>query len=270
MDEQERRLSELEERGYTIIENVLEAATVDRLREELERLFERQAESTGKAWGPERGLENLTNKSSLFLEVIEKARPVLELMEAILGPNLVLASLNARSSSAYTPAQGLHRDHQGQLWYERRADGQYVTAHVYMQSLWVLDDMKPDRGATRIVPGTHTAEAGSARPGSAYGEPIPLVASAGAVAVFPASLWHAGGEHTGPGVRRVFHGFFSRCWAMPQFDSLRSMPSDLLAHCTPFQRQLLGYDRQPSWEEGWGNWRRAEVPGAPPRGIWEQ
>jgi ectoine hydroxylase-related dioxygenase (phytanoyl-CoA dioxygenase family) len=270
MSDRERRLHEIEECGYTIIEGVMAAETVARLSEELERLYDLQARTSGRPWGPERGLENLPNKSPLFLAVIEAARPVLELMEAILGPNLVLASLNARSSSAYTPAQGLHRDHQGQLWYERRADGRYVTAHVYMQSLWVLDDMTPERGATRIVPGTHTAEAGSPRPDSLYGEPIPLVAPAGAVAVFPASLWHAGGEHTGPGVRRVFHGFFSRCWAMPQFDNLRSMPPELLAECTPFQRQLLGYDRQPAWEEGWGNWRRIEVTGAPPGGIWEQ
>jgi ectoine hydroxylase-related dioxygenase (phytanoyl-CoA dioxygenase family) len=270
MGERNRRLDELEQHGYTIIEGVLDPTTVETLRAELEHLYTRLAEVTGKPWGPERGLENLTNKSRLFLDAIEKARPVIELMEAILGPNLVLASLNARSSSAYTPAQGLHRDHQGQLWYERRADGRYVTAHVYMQSLWVLDDMTPDRGATRIVPGTHTAEAGDPRSGSPFGEPISLVAPAGAVAVFPASLWHAGGEHTGPGVRRVFHGFFSRCWAMPQFDNLRSAPRELLSQCTPFQRQLLGYDRQPAWEESWGNWRRAEIPDAPPKGVWEQ
>jgi hypothetical protein len=90
------------------------------------------------------------------------------------------------------------------------------------------------------------------------------------VAVFPASLWHGGGEHTAPGLRRIFHGFFSRPWAMPQFDNLRSMPPELLVRCTPCQRQLLGYDRQPSWEDGWGNWRRVEVPGVPSKGIWEQ
>jgi ectoine hydroxylase-related dioxygenase (phytanoyl-CoA dioxygenase family) len=270
MTERERRLEELEGRGYTVIEGAMPVATVQRLREELELLYARHTEITGKAWGPERGLENLTNKSPLFLEVLEATRPVIELVEAILGPNLVLASLNARSSAAYTPAQGLHRDHQGQLLYERRADGRLVTAHIYMQSLWVLDDMTPENGATRIVPGTHTAEAGSPRPDSPYGEPIPLVASAGSVAVFPASLLHAGGEHTGPGVRRVFHGFFSRSWATPQFENLRSMPPELLARCTLFQRQLLGYDRQAAWEEGWGNWRRIEVPGAPPKGVWEQ
>jgi hypothetical protein len=32
----------------------------------------------------------------------------------------------------------------------------------------------------------------------------------------------------------------------------------------------LGYDRQPSWEEGWANWRRAEVTGSPSKGLWEQ
>jgi ectoine hydroxylase-related dioxygenase (phytanoyl-CoA dioxygenase family) len=270
MQELQQRLRELEERGYTLIKDAMPPETVERVRDELERLYARHAEIAGKPWGPERGLENLTNKSLAFLDIIEATRPVIELMEAMLGPNLVLASLNARSSSAYTPPQGLHRDHQGQLLYERRADGQIVPAHIYMQSLWVLDDMTSAKGATRIVPGTHTPEAGSPRPGSPFGEPIPLVAPAGSVAVFPASLWHAGGEHTGPGVRRVFHGFFSRSWATPQFDNLRSMPPEMLAQCTPFQRQLLGYDRQAAWEDGWGNWRRTEVPGAPPKGVWEQ
>jgi ectoine hydroxylase-related dioxygenase (phytanoyl-CoA dioxygenase family) len=270
MGETEQRLRELETQGYTVIEGAIAPATVARLREELEALYARLAEVTGKSWGPERSLENVTNKSPLFLEMIEAARPVRDLLEATLGPNLVLASLNARSSSAYTPAQGLHRDHQGQLFYERGAGGHLRQAHVYMQSLWVLDDLTPENGATRIVPGTHTAEAGPPRSGSPYGEPIPLLAPAGAVAIFPASLWHGGGEHTAPGVRRLLHGFFSRPWATPQFDSLRSMPLDLLARCTPFQRQLLGYDRQAPWEDGWGNWRRTELPEIPSKGTWEQ
>jgi ectoine hydroxylase-related dioxygenase (phytanoyl-CoA dioxygenase family) len=270
MSERERRLREMDQQGYTIIEGALPPDTVERLRDELETLYARQAAVSGKPWGPERGLENLTNKSRLFLDVVEATRPVLELMEAMLGPNLVLASLNARSSSAYTPAQGLHRDHQGQLLYERLADGRFIPAYLYMQSLWVLDDMTPEHGATRIVPGTHTAEAGNPRPDSPYGDPISLVAPAGAVAVFPASLWHGGGEHTGPGVRRVFHGFFSRSWAIPQFDNLRSISVEWLERYSPFQRQLLGYDRQPPWEEKWNDWRRTEVTGVPSKAIWEQ
>src|SRR5262245_2139782 len=98
----EKRLKELEERGYTILEGALPVTTVERLREELERLYAHQSEITGRPYGPERGLENLTNKSPSFLEVVEATCPVIELMEAVLGPNLVLASLNARSSSAYT------------------------------------------------------------------------------------------------------------------------------------------------------------------------
>jgi ectoine hydroxylase-related dioxygenase (phytanoyl-CoA dioxygenase family) len=270
VSEKERRLAELAERGCTLLEGAMPPEVVAHLREELERLYARQAEITSRSWGPERGLENLTNKSRLFLDVIEATRQVVELMAAMLGPNLVLASLNARSSQAYTPPQGLHRDHQGPLWYERGADGQFRPAYVYMQSLWVLDDMTPENGATRIVPGTHTPEAGSPRPDSLYGPPIPLLAPAGSVAVFPASLWHGGGEHTGPGVRRVMHGFFSRPWAMPQFENLRSIPPQMLADYSAFQRQLLGYDRQVAWEEGWGNWQLAEVPGTPSKRLWEQ
>jgi ectoine hydroxylase-related dioxygenase (phytanoyl-CoA dioxygenase family) len=264
------RLREIEIRGYTIFEEALSGDTVDALREEMERLYARQAEITGRPWGPERGLENLTNKSHRFLDAIEAASPVLALVEALLGPHFVLASLNARSSQAHTPAQGLHQDHQGPLLYERAPEGALRPAYLYVQSLWLLDDMTPERGATRIVPGTHTPEAGPPRAGSPYGEPVPLIARAGAAVVFPASLWHAGGEHTGPGVRRVMHGFFSRGFCMPQFDNLRSMPPDLLARCTPLQRRLLGYDRQVAWEEGWGDWRLYELPGIPSRRVWEQ
>jgi ectoine hydroxylase-related dioxygenase (phytanoyl-CoA dioxygenase family) len=270
MQDVEARRQEIETRGHTRFERALPEATVIELQEELERLYARQAEITGKPWGPERVLENLTNKSLRFLDAIVATRPVLDLVEALLGPHLVLASLNARSSSAPTPAQGLHRDHQGPLLYERAPDGSLRPACLYVQTLWVLDDMTADRGATRIVPGTHTPEAGSPRDDSPYGEPIPLVASAGTVVVFAPSLWHGGGEHTGPGVRRMFHGFFSRAFCMPQFDNLRSMPPDLLARCTPFQRQLLGYDRQVAWEESWGDWRLYELPDVPSRRIWEQ
>jgi len=52
MEEWERRLRELEERGYTIIEDAMPAGSVERLRDELERLYARQAEITGKPWGP--------------------------------------------------------------------------------------------------------------------------------------------------------------------------------------------------------------------------
>lgn len=270
MQDLEAHLREIDARGYTMLEDTLPTDTLDLLREELERLYARQAEITGRSWGPERGLENLTNKSLLPLDVIEAAHPVLALVEALLGPHFVLASLNARSSQAHTPAQGLHQDHQGPLLYERAPDGSLRQAHLYVQTLWVLDDMTPDRGATRIVPGTHTPEAGSPRPDSPYGEPIPLVARAGTVVLFPASVWHAGGEHTGPSVRRLMHGFFSRGFCMPQFDNLRSMPPDLLARCTPLQRRLLGYDRQVAWEEGWADWHLYELPGIPSRRVWEQ
>jgi hypothetical protein len=78
MREKEQRLRELDERGYTIVEGALAPATVARLRDELEALYARQAENTGQAWGPERGLENLTNKSLLFLEVMEATGSVLD------------------------------------------------------------------------------------------------------------------------------------------------------------------------------------------------
>jgi ectoine hydroxylase-related dioxygenase (phytanoyl-CoA dioxygenase family) len=264
------RVEEIQEQGYTIIEGALSSAKVEELRAELSRLYARQEELLGPPAGNERFLDNLPSKSLLFLEAIEQTAAVLELMAAFLGPNFVLASLNARSTLPYAPAQGLHRDHQGQLFYERLPDDRFRPAYIYMQSMWLLDDFTPENGATRLVPRTHTPEAGFPRPDHPYGTPIPLLAPAGSVCVFAASLWHGGGEHTGDGIRRAFHGFCSRPWAMPQYDHMRSVPLETLARCSPLGRRLLGYDRQASFEESWGKFKRVEVPGAPPAGLWEQ
>ena len=52
------------------------------------------------------------------------------------------------------------------------------------------------------------------------------------------------------------------CAYLRVFQPLEAFPAEDAVHA--------GYDRQAAWEEGWGNWRRTEVPGAPPKGVWEQ
>ncbi|MBW3625309.1 MAG: phytanoyl-CoA dioxygenase family protein, partial [Armatimonadetes bacterium] len=93
---------------------------------------------------------------------------------------------------------------------------------------------------------------------------VPVIAPAGSVVVFPASLWHGGGEHRSGGPRRAMHGYFCRPWCRPQYDNLRSAPKELLESATPFQLQLLGFYAQRAWEESWGEWRVIEAQGQRP------
>jgi ectoine hydroxylase-related dioxygenase (phytanoyl-CoA dioxygenase family) len=268
MDDLRQHLEAIAERGITRLPGALPHDTLQALRDELDRLNAAAERERGPA--TERFIDNLPAHAPAFLAAIEAQPAVRAISETLLGPNCVLASLNARTTWPGQRAQGLHRDHQGQLLYERRPDGRFHPAIIYLQTLWMLDDFTPENGATVIVESTHTPEAGEPREPSPFGAPAPLLGEAGTVAVFAASLWHGGGEHRKGGPRRAFHGFFSRPWAMPQYDNPRSCSRALLASLTPYQRRLLGYDRQAPLEVAPGRFERWEAEGIPSAGLWEQ
>lgn len=243
----------LDRNGYVLLERLLLPERVGQLRAALEEVFAEYERNRGPFPSRERFIGNLTNKHPLFLQVLEEAMPVRRIAEKLLGPNYILGSLNTRTTLPYTPAQGLHRDHDGDL-------APFVT---YLQSIWLLDDFTPDNGATILVPNTHHPDLGDPQPGVDY-PTVQVIAPAGSVLVFPASLWHGGGEHRSGGPRRAIHGYFCRPWCRPQFDSLRSASPELLERATPFQLQLLGFHAQVPWERSWGEWTVTEAGGQQP------
>ncbi len=244
---------EIEREGYIILEGAIPFPRVEELRVALDEVFSEFERRRGPFSSCERFIGNVTNKHPLFLQVLEETAPVRRIAERLLGPGYILGSLNTRSTWPYSPAQGLHRDHDGDL-------APFVT---YLQSIWLLDDFTPENGATVIVPRTHHPEDGDPQPGMEY--PVKSVlAPAGSVVVFPASLWHGGGEHRSGGPRRALHGYFCRPWCRPQFDNLRSAPQELLDAATPFQLQLLGFYAQRAWEEDWGEWTVIQAQGQSP------
>ena len=245
--------AEIERQGYVILERMLSPARVDELREALETVFAERERRLGPFPHNERHLGNLTNKHPLFLRALEEAIPVRRIAERLLGPDYILASLNTRTTFPPTPAQGLHRDHYGEL----------PPFPTYLQSIWLLDDFTPDNGATVLVPGTHGPDAGNPQPGVAY-PTVQVVAPAGSVLVFEASLWHGGGEHRSGGPRRAIHAYYCRPWCRPQYDNLRSAPQELLENATPYQLHLLGFHAQIPWEESWGVWTTRAAQGQRP------
>jgi len=248
-----RALAAIDEEGYVILERLLSPETVEEARRGLSDVFEEYERRRGPFPSPERFIGNLTNKHPFFLRLLEETFPVRRIAETLLGPDYILGSLNTRCTGPGTPAQGLHRDH----------DGELATFVTYLQSIWLFDDFTPENGATVIVPRTHRPESGDPQPGQSYPTKI-VEAPAGSVLVFPAALWHGGGAHRSDAPRRAMHGYFCRPWCRPQYDNLRSMPQDLLDAATPFQLQLLGFYAQRAWETDWGEWTVREAGGQRP------
>ena len=104
---------ELEDRGYVILEDFMSPALLDGLRVRVEELFAIEGQNAGAEFRQEEGtrrLANLVDKGELFREIVAMPR-ILEQIEAVIGPDFKLSSLNARSANPNSDSdQPLHAD----------------------------------------------------------------------------------------------------------------------------------------------------------------
>ncbi len=207
---------ELRARGYTILPGVISQTQVEQLREIVDALFRLHdplidfvglnIATDGRPDGrvPDAAVFGrefkfascLLTKHSAFWPLVS-AEPVISLIRSIIGADCVLSSLNSLEPLQGHGHQPLHRD-EGPVGPEG-----FVTAN----SIWVLDSMDVENGATRVVPGTHlTAEiADDADPRLRYAE-----AAAGSVVVTNAHVLHAASLNRDGRRRRVIHAYFTR------------------------------------------------------------
>ncbi|HXJ42629.1 MAG TPA: phytanoyl-CoA dioxygenase family protein, partial [Bryobacteraceae bacterium] len=125
---------QLEEQGFLALPGFLSAGQVALFNERIEEIFAMEGDSAGAEFRTEPGARRIANavdKGELFEQVIQ-TREVLECIEAVLGPDYKLSSLNIRSANPHNGcAQPLHVD-SGALPDDR--------GYSVCNSVWVLDD----------------------------------------------------------------------------------------------------------------------------------
>ena len=130
---------------------------------------------------------------------------LLEGVRHVLGPEIKLSSLNARSADPNCDVgQPLHVD-MGAIPDER---GYWVC-----NTIWMLDDFTP-RTARR---GWSPARTLGQRPQDVLADPLAphpdevlLIGTAGSIAVMNAHLWHGGTANRTPAPRLAMHAFYCR------------------------------------------------------------
>src|SRR3989475_1134153 len=184
----ETEMRQLDELGYLVLPDFMDADLLATLRQRVEELFAEEGERAGAEFKQEPGarrLANLVNKGEVFERVILTPR-IIECMEHVLGPEFKLSSVNVRSADPHSDcAQPLHAD-SGAVADDR---GYWVC-----NSVWMLDDFTRQNGAIRMVPGSHKwrklpqdvlADLTAPHPGEEL-----LTGSAGTVVVMNAHMWH--------------------------------------------------------------------------------
>ena len=237
----------LDENGFLVLEDFMGAELLARLRERVEQLFVEEGESAGMEFHQEPGcrrLANLVDKGGVFREVIALPR-LLEYIRHVLGPDIKLSSLHARSVNPDGEGgQALHAD-MSAIADER---GPWVC-----NTVWMLDDFTADNGALRVVPGSHRwrrlpAEV-LADPCADHPDQLLVTGGAGSVIVVNAHTWHAGTTNRTARSRTALHAFYCRRdkpqqeyqkrLLRPQVQQTLSAPlRDLLALDDPLNDQL--------------------------------
>ena len=184
----EYHLNQIAEKGFTILNGVIEPDLVDALGADLERL-ERElgivpADNTFEGVRTTR-IYNLLAQGTLY-ERIPIYPAVLEIVEQVLDPGLLVSSLSSIAIGPGESGQPIHAD--DQLIPLPRPHPQIIC-----NTMWALTDFTAENGATRVVPGSHLAD--QAPDLSQDHQTIHAEMPKGSVLVFVGSLWHGGGAN---------------------------------------------------------------------------
>ncbi|MBM3277603.1 MAG: phytanoyl-CoA dioxygenase family protein [Candidatus Handelsmanbacteria bacterium] len=222
--------AQVDERGYATIPGVLSEEELVFLRGTLDHVY--------AIYDPEKdGLQkvagyhfsaNLVNKSPFF-ETMFLRNPVYDIAKAILGEDCILSSLNSFEPLKGQGNQNLHRDGP-----PRPSEGT-----VALNSMWSVDGMDRDNGATRLIPGSHLhADPPPAEErGIIYADAAP-----GSVVVTNAHILHAASANPSGRRRRVMHGYFTRRGREQQTKQRQFLSAEVQARLSPLARRVLAID----------------------------
>lgn len=222
--------------GLCLVEDALTAEEVKCLGQRLDQQALAERALADKAppgtLAVQQSISNMVNKGKVFLDLVE--RPIVDdLAGLLLGKDFLISSLTAGVFHGPTDLpQQLHRD-QGQV----PATADFPAA---CNVFWLLDDFKPERGSTYVVPGSH-------RWPSAYQiEPPPrsmasqISAKAGTLFVFDGRIWHGYGANKEGHPRRHLANFLCLPWMRQQENWGVTCLQEVLEDASPKLKRRLG------------------------------
>jgi ectoine hydroxylase-related dioxygenase (phytanoyl-CoA dioxygenase family) len=233
-DEIERRLVEIDERGFTVLERVVPDELVDEITATIDRVMD----ETGVAFGANsflglhtRRLFNLLSRDPIFATMPLYPK-VLPLVDRVLGGQCLLNSLTAIEMNPGQAAQPLHAD-----------DGSIALPRPHVPiicpAIWALTDFTADNGGTQIVPGSHRwdrAPVPGERP-----ECITLEMPKGSAVVYNGSIWHGGGENRSD--RRRLGVVVNYCagYIRQEENQILAVPREMVATFPRRLQEMVGY-----------------------------
>ena len=224
----------IETDGYTIIESAFDTDTADALRGDLDRLERdlgiKPANNSFEGSKTVR-IYNLLVHGELY-ERIPVHENVLPVVEGVLDPGCLVSSLSSIVIGPGETAQPIH------------ADDQLIPIPkphppTVCNTMWALTDFTDANGATRLVPGSHLADA-SPNYGQSY-DTVPAEMAKGSVLVWHGSLWHGGGANQTDARRYGVAMNYCAGYIRQQENQQLGIPPDVVRRFPTRLKELVGY-----------------------------
>lgn len=241
----DRFAGQIEEQGYTVVENALEPAFLKKLTDTITRI-ETLAES--QSYGETNGLKgyydtvrvkNLLSRDPIFQEAATFPI-VLALVDRFLGPQALLNAAATLSLKPGSREQALHCD-------DIHAALPRPHRPLILNAIWALSDFTAANGSTRLAPGSHLwAEAPSPSIAEAMRNPNPypceqVEMKAGSILVFNGSLWHGGSANRSDERRIGLSINYCTGWMRPLENFQLSIAPKLVKEFSPRLQELCGF-----------------------------
>ena len=243
MNDEQRK--QLDEQGYLIFKSLLSPSQIETVLARLEELWAFEGDKAGEENYIELGvrrLANLANKGDIFRQIYAQPQ-ILEVVEAIMGPDIRASMVNARDVLPQTGTRmPFHMDSdKGRIRDEKGFSA--ATA------IWMLDEFTVENGATAFVPGSHLLDKSPkhvlADLNTSHPDEVIIEGQAGDVFVFNGHGWHAGRPNLTNSHRRGLLVHYLRADVPRPENRRQHLDAETASTFSLRERILLGLNDEP-------------------------
>jgi hypothetical protein len=228
--------AELLRDGYCIIPDVMPAATIQALHQDLKPRLEQTPFCDGNFFGSRTKRFGGLLKRSAHAATLVQHPMMLDILQIVLGPWCERFQLNLTQMIEIWPGEPEQVPHRDQdMWRAPRGEMEYL-----VNVMWPLSPFRAQNGGTLIWPGTHGKYDGPKPPRSAA---IAAEADPGSAVLFLGSTLHSGGANRTTLPRTGMIASYSLGWLRTYENQFLVYPPEIARRFSPELAALVGYQQ---------------------------